>query len=486
MNYCPYCEKPVEDYWSYCHHCNKPLIANLYNNPNRSINQTLNDEPFFYDDSMSFHSIVHTEEELFDINDIRDEEIELKIHNINKIIEQKNYYGEPLGPLLLEKSSFYYQKRDLSTALKILENALNSFIEEKDLLNVAISHNEIGIIHEELGFFDEAIYNFDQAIDILKQVNDAPKLINVYNNLANVYYLLNDLEHSYEYYNNALQMAERENLSSTAIKTSSNLVEVLFLLKDYNEIKRILMRNLEYFKHHTDIYGTIITLIKTGKLFYFLGPNNYEQSYQNLKDALDLITKLGDQASVFVKAQLKWECFLYLGKLNLWNDDSNMAEVFLLESLEAIRTFEIGESIKEGLVLKTLAKYYEIRGEYKGAVDYYNLSYEVFFKYGDDSKCAELKYNVAQIYLDFINLESEAIKYFEEALEIYEDLNYLKESADILQQLGDIYVNNGIIDLALSNLQKARDYYQELQDENNFNTIIEKINKLTNSNISDY
>ena len=483
MKSCPYCKITIEDHWSYCPHCNKPLIVNLQNKLKRTGKQIFDNKSEFYNDKTNLISSLQSEEP-YDSNINQDEEIEQRIQKIDETLQQKMIFGESIGSLLLEKSSLYYQKRDLSTSLKILESALNNFLDENDLMNAAISHNEIGLIHEDTGFFDDAIYHFEQAIEIFENIHDYNKLIQVYNNLANIYYILKDLEHSYGYYDNALKLAEQENLTLEEIKTSSNIVEILFLLKDFDKIKNILMRNIEYFRHTGDIYGVIVSLSKLGKLYYHLGHDHlghdhFKQAYQYLQDALELIKKMGNHSKILIKAKLKWECFLYLGKLNLlWNNEE-LAEEYLLKSLKTVRIFE-NESIKESLVLENLAKLHELKDEYQIAINYYNLCNKIYYRFGNDFKVAEIKYKIAQIYMDIIQNESEAIRYFEEALENFEDLNYSKETAEIYHKLGDVYLNKGIIELALEYFEKAKKIYDEFQDEYNLNLITEKMRSLTN------
>ncbi len=460
MKSCPYCNQSVEDYWSYCHHCNKPLIVNIEDN---RISMTANQ---IHDNLMDHLQLENNG----------------RMEEINEILEEPQIIGKTTGKLYLEKASIYYKKRDLATSLKYLEIALKHFKEDNDLLNLAITHNEVGLIHEENGFFDNSVYHFERAIEYFQKINDIPKLILIYNNLANTYHLLKNLEHSFEFYDKALKLAEQENLISEEIKTSSNIVDILFLLKNYDKIERILNRNLDYFKQIGDTYGIIISLIKIGKLNYHLGINNYQYSHQKLIEALELINsgELQNKLLPINKAKLEWECFFYLGKLNLlWNNDKE-AEDYLIKSLNTIRIFELGENLNEAKVLKNLAKLYEKIGENQRAIDYYTIASEVYYKFGDDIKVAYLKNNIAQIYSDKIKNESEAIIYYEMALEIFEDLNYIKESANILHKLGDIYINKGIIDLALSNWTKAKDYYQNILDEDNLNLLTEKIESLVN------
>ncbi len=471
MKTCPYCGFQIEEDWSYCRNCNKPLIANLEDVLDRNVK-------FPYDEPEIYHLELEEEKDTFDNFVIKDEEIDQKIKNIDDTLESKEVRGEPIpGTLLLEKSSLYYKKRDLSEALKNIELALKNFKVENDLLNIAICYNEIGIIQEDNGFFDQAIYNFNRSLEILKDLNDKSKIIKILNNLGNVYFIIKDLEQSYNYYQEAFQLSQQENLIFDEIKSSSNLVEVLYLLHDYDRIKKILEKNSKFFKEDEDIYGIIQTEIKYGKLYYLIG-EDYDESSQHLNDALELIKKLGEHVSVYIKAKLEWECYLYLGKIHILRDNSTKAENLFMQSLEAVRIFEISDNIKEGEILENLAKLYISKGDIERAIEYYELACEIFFKFGDNIKNAELKVKIGNIYLEFEEDTIKAINIFEEALDIYEDLAYIKESALILHKLGDIYLNKRMIENAILYFEKARTYYQKIKDEYSTELLNEKIKSL--------
>lgn len=470
MKNCPYCNEIIEDNWTFCHYCDKPLIVNIDRNLDRSIGNNYDkittQEQYYQEKSLAF-----------------DDEIEKRIKKIDASIEEEQLSGGSIGELLLKKASLYYKNRDFSESLKILELALNNFTEEDDFLNIAICHNEMGLIHEDNGFYNDAIYHFEISIENLKKINEIKKLILVYNNTANIFYLLKDLEHAYEYYDKALKLAKQESIM-LEVKTSSNLVDILFALKEYEKIARILNRNLEYFKHNNDYHGIIISMIKIGKLNYHLGPNYYDSSLKALTNSLNLIDnlKIQDDISTFVKAKLNWEGFLYLGKLYLSQNQYNEAENYFLRSLEAIRTIELGEEINEALILKNLAKLYVLNGTYQSAIDFYNLSIEIYYKFGEDDRVAQIKYKKALINLNHLQNDTEVIKNFEEALDIFEDLSYIKESAEILHQIGDIYINKGLVELAVSNWTRAKNYYQEFQDKYNTDLLDAKINSTIESN----
>ena len=479
MNSCPYCDNQIKDHWLYCHHCNKPLISNLENKENLS-QASIQTSHDFQEEYSYLYPNLKEERYAPALDDaINDKNFEVELEKIEKLIEERTSTGESHGDLLLKKASLYYQKRDFSTSIKILEIALENFTLDNDLLNVAISHNEMGLIQEEMGYFDNSIYQFERAIEILVELEDNKKLLQVFNNLANVYFILKDLEKSYEYYQKAISIAKQEKLFLEEIKTSSNLVDVLFFLKNYERIKDILRQNAVYFRQAGDIFGIITTLTKYGKLYYHLGEEHYTKSKQSFENALELLSKIAGQIPYYVKAQMEWECFLYLGiyEKSLQHDD--LAEDLLLKSLESIRTFEIGDSINQAIVLKHLGLLYKNKGEFKLAIEYLTLSGDIYYKFGEDFQQAELKTQIGQIYLDQLNDDMEAVKFLEEALEIFENRNFEKQCAEILHKLGDISINKGMIDMAISNFERAKFLYDEIKDHYNANLLNEKLNSLT-------
>ncbi|MHA1932786.1 MAG: tetratricopeptide repeat protein [Promethearchaeota archaeon] len=475
MKNCPYCNVLIEEEYPYCPNCNKPLISNLRTIVNGSLRTQYGENEFF-------PSKLEEEDENYEEIIIKDEQLERKIQEIDEILERKEILGDPIpGSLFLEKSSLYYKMRDLPNALKNLEFALKNFEDENDVFNMAISHNEIGLIQEDSGFFDQAIYHFNRSLEILKEVNDSERVIKVLNNLGNIYYLIMDLEHSYEYYQEALELSKQENLPFEEVKTSSNLVEVLFILQDFDRVGRILSTNAEFFKQNEDIYGVITNEIKYGKL-YFLQGEDFDLAYQHLNNASEIIDSIKDTSTVYIRSTLEWECLLYLGKLHLLWENLFKAENCLIKSLNAIRIFSINDNIYEGDVLECLAEIYSIRENNDKAIEYYNLAIDIYYKYGDNRKCAEIKFKIGSIFLDSSSDKLNSVKYFEESLDIYEDLHYIKEAAEILLKLGDLYISRGIADIALLNLERARDYYKELQDEHRSSLIEEKIKLINNAN----
>ena len=471
MPICQYCKHETETDWKYCHHCNKPLITNVDIELNKRIQQSHDESPFYY-------SEVGSEEDNYDVQSYYDEEIEENLKKIEQELTEKERMGESIGDLLLKKASLFYKKRDFESTLKNLELALRNFSEDNDLLNIAISHNEIGLLHEERGYFEQSIYNFDSALSILKQIDDQQKVIQVLNNLGNVYYVLKEWEEAYNKYQTALDLSEKFEYELDAVRTSSNLIEILFILKDYKRIIKILKRNESYFKENENIYGIIQTRIKFGKLYYYYGEVYYDQSFKFLNEALDLIERIKDQVSIYDKARLEWECYLYLGKLNLMWDNDTDAEDFFLKSLSTIRTFEIQDHIKEGKVLEDIASFHALRGEDESAIEYYDFASEIYEKFGDKEKIAELSAKIGKIYNDYVQNKDKSIEYYQKSLNLYEKLDSSKQAAIILERLGDLSLAAQDIESALDYLERAKLHYEEIEDISGMELITKKIDSI--------
>jgi tetratricopeptide (TPR) repeat protein len=466
MKTCPFCQTPVEEDSSYCPNCNKPLIVKV--NKNEKENQEFD----------SYHLETNLAEP-FNTDIIQDDSIDNEIRRLDEELKTREKFGEPIGELLLKKANLYYQKRDLDNSIRTLETALHYFQNMDDRPNIAVCHNELGLMREELGFFDEAIYHFDMAIDFFEELGDFEKTIKVYNNIAFAYYLINDLEKSYEYYTNALRLSEEKSAEYQIVKTSSNLVDVLFLLKDYERIMKILSKNYEFFKQQRDIYGLIITLTKFGKFYYHKGSDYYENSYENINEALEYLKGVKDQISKIKRAKLDWESYFLLGKLNIAWQSYSEAENYLLKALESIRTFELGGwHIFEGKVLNALGEFYYDTNDYQKAIEYFKLAIETFNHYGIQLKEAKLKRRIGEIFLEDMGDSYEALGYLENALKLFKSLNYSKETAELYMKLGDIYNNRGIEQLTISNFEKARKLYKALQDEYHSNLLREKIKSI--------
>ncbi|MGV9205229.1 MAG: tetratricopeptide repeat protein, partial [Promethearchaeia archaeon] len=437
---------PIKKEWRFCKHCNKPLIVNL---------ELSEQKPDLESDQES--DFMHSKaENFFQTLDLKTRE---QLQKVEKKISQKIQNLESIGSLLLEKAGIYYNNRDFSTTLKILREALENFQDEGDNLKIAVTHNQIGLILEDQGFYDEAIYHFANSIKLLKKIQENPKLIKVYNNIANAYYLIQDIEQAYSYYEKALKLAKNENQMDDVIKTNSNLTEILILLNQFQDANQRLQRNLRYFQANKEMYGLINTYTKLGKLFFLKDAQDHGKSLSYLEKALNLIKKVRDQISAYLRAELEWECYFYLGRIYFKQGEIKKAMNYLFLSLDAIRTYQPEESINEASVLETLANVYALQEDYQRSIEYYALANKIYSKFGQEEKIAHITYKLGQIYLTLLETDK-ALKKFEEAIELYENLDYIKQIAEIHHEIGKIYLENDLIDLAISSFRKARNYYK--------------------------
>jgi tetratricopeptide (TPR) repeat protein len=101
---------------------------------------------------------------------------------------------------------------------------LKSFLAAKDVYERTKDHKMLALILEEIGMinrrqelFDDALSNFREALDTHIRLKDSLGIISVSQNIARVYLFKSQWDSCSYYYNNALEIAVKKNLSEISI-----------------------------------------------------------------------------------------------------------------------------------------------------------------------------------------------------------------------------------------------------------------------------
>ena len=78
-----------------------------------------------------------------------------------------------------------------------------------------------------------------------------------------------------------------------------------------------------------------------------------------------MIIKISTQLDPYNKASMQWEGQFLLGRIYLKQENFEKSEFHMIQGLESLRTFELEESINQGLVLEELGNLFYIRNDYK-------------------------------------------------------------------------------------------------------------------------
>ncbi|MBI4645539.1 MAG: tetratricopeptide repeat protein [Bacteroidia bacterium] len=216
----------------------------------------------------------------------------------------------------------------------------------------------------------------------------------------------------------------------------------------------------------------ILRLIK----IFFLILFTFSVSGQTKIDSLKSLLKTTNQDTVQIKALLD------IG--NLYRATNQDSSLFYYQ-----KAYNIAKKAENkhymALSLKSIGIIYDIRHEYREAVDFYEQSKRIYNEISDKNGIAACTFNTGLVFYNQRNYP-DAISSFQHALKKYIALNDKKGVANCFSNIGNVYFMQGEYPMAIENYQKSLNIYEEFGDKkgialcyNNIGGIHQKQGNLT-------
>jgi len=292
--------------------------------------------------------------------------------------------------------------------------------------------------------------------------------------------------------------AEGDAIDTLRIKTEA---DSLFIIADslmdasqHDEAVELFQIALKKYQQISDRAEEANTFINVGVAYYSQGKGNVEKALLYWENALTIHKKLGNREdegkilgymgelynqaySDFPKAlelqEKRLEIVIELGDLfgqgETYHAMGNVYDYLgnNIKSLEfyekALNIFiEIGDRKKESDNLDSIGAIHYQLSDFKTALDYYNKSLDIKNEIiGPKGDHATLFYHFGQTYIGLDNY-SEALKYYEKALEEYKMIDDKGGESSVLNEIGRIYQEKGdYVGGDLKNYEKALEYYEK-------------------------
>lgn len=258
-----------------------------------------------------------------------------KFRQASEIYQEIGDTSENAGVSLFGMGLISDRLGEKSTALKLFDQALKFFRDNKYKNWEATTLNNIGLVYSSLGEKQRALEYFNQALPVRRQVGDKSGEAATLNNIGSIYDSLGEQQKALDYYNQAVSLNKQVGNKRSQATTISNLGGVYSELGDnqkalefynlalvlYREVEDkiaeatilnnigsiydILGENqkaLEYYNYSLIIYRTIAhkfgearTLNNLGRLYHKQGMN--ESALEYFKIALSIFERLGDKSN---------------------------------------------------------------------------------------------------------------------------------------------------------------------------------------------
>ena len=254
-----------------------------------------------------------------------------------------NYYTiTQTSPIMYAKALFYHGRVMLE--LDKEEEALKSFLAAKDVYERTKDHKMLALILEEIGMinrrqelFDDALSNFREALDTHIRLKDSLGIISVSQNIARVYLFKSQWDSCSYYYNNALEIAVKKNLSEISI-----LHELGILYLSMQELSEAERYFLAAYEKETDEEKKYMECLSLGYLYMQMGQTENARKYLKMSAKS---SKAYTQISAF-------DCLYFLEK-----DIDNFEEAIVYHELADSITNAMEELNSRELIASLQKKY---------------------------------------------------------------------------------------------------------------------------------
>jgi tetratricopeptide (TPR) repeat protein len=325
----------------------------------------------------------------------------LNLDSIKALIEKTPENNRPEIILNIVNDVSYI---DLKLAEDFTKQALNYYIEKKDLSGMAKAYSAYGDIYANNNDFDKSINYYQKAYELEFRIKNPGGAAYNLNSIGFLYYNQNNIDKAIEYFNKALLVAK-----SKSVKDEANALNSL------------------------------------GTAFRRKGENGKAKEY--FVKALSVL-KETQENKILAKT------YQNLGLVNFESGEYENAIKMYIEA-EKLRNI-IGDLKGQGIALNNIGNVYYSWGKYETAISYYQKAIKIFENINYVNGIASCHSNIGMIYIKMKNLVS-AKEYLEKALEESIALGKKKEIANAYGQLVNLHskiINEKFLKLYGSNWEK--------------------------------
>jgi|GEM_PF-1460912 len=263
--------------------------------------------------------------------------------------------------------------QQFSTALEVARKQGNEREQGKALTNLSAVAIQTG--------------NFRQAAEFLREAIARGKTVARLTNLGAVHSYLRDYENALLAFNEALELAEKENDFRRKITLWNNIGAIYWLQGNHEQALYCLQRALEIASQTQDLFRTAPVHLTLGLVYTDLG--EFELAEKHFVELLDISRRLGDRVR-------EVGALIRLGHLKNRGKKWDEAVKFLEEAVHAATKLNHQPSL--ALALLTLGVSYESKKQFYKALEAYQKALSIWQSIGDNWMLAWTWNNLGDAY----------------------------------------------------------------------------------------
>lgn len=351
-----------------------------------------------------------------------------------------------------------FEMGNYDKAMEYYKKAMENAQAAKDRIGESLILRSLGSSYYGLGKYKEAIAHYEKALEIVREMKDIPSEGMILGSLGNIYSSIGDNKKALDYMNKALEIAGK---SAGKRDESWQLAAMgLFYLDTgrYKEALTYYKRALEIAKEGGDILTQARILSEMFSLYFRIG--EIFEGAQCMNEALKLAKD---------DPKIQGSILTSLGISYLSTSRYRQA----LESFnKALKIARETNNLKDEIIgLNNVAEVYKQVGKYDQALKYQQKALELVKKTDNLYVQIALLNSMGEIYK--IRKEyDKALNNYKESIALSEKTGGKRTHYATLKLMADLYYAKGEKEKALELYKKVREFYREMNDEENETNIL--------------
>lgn len=250
-------------------------------------------------------------------------------------------------------------KSEVNECIKYSYSALEIFEKTHEIKGKVQAINLLGVAYYYSAMYEQALNYLFQALDIIKEHEDDYLKSCILNNIGEVFREAGRYEDSLECYHKALKYAYKNKAIYNVASIFNNIGEIQFVQHKYKEAVEYYAKGYELLINQNDMIMLGEVENNIGKVH--LINMDYDKAQDFFSDAIGRLEKINNKYYII-------DAYMNMAKLKTM---TNNKECFLYFEKAIIVAKESKAQKKLATVYKTMAEFYELKGNYQEALKYY-------------------------------------------------------------------------------------------------------------------
>ncbi len=257
------------------------------------------------------------------------------------------------------------------------EQALKLAEKTEDKHRIAVALRKLGNVYDYQAYYEKAIEYYLKSLKLAQETGDIINIAHCYNNLGNEYASIGaiadskaDYEKALEFHFQAIKLFRKVGAYNSLNNSLLNISVVYRGLGEHEKSLDFYFQALEGYIKEKDANGIEIARINIGETYMELAKKKDDaEYYEKAEEQFSEVFRIYPKTDI---SQRQANLLVNMGEIRFMQSNTNDAIKYLSNGLAIAKTIKAYEILKNGSRL--LAETYKIKGDYKQAYEYLELS----------------------------------------------------------------------------------------------------------------